>query len=61
MDVVGSIAHFGRKGFPEVSYCLGKQYWGRGLATAALQEFLGALTVGPGWSRTTHDPSECCR
>lgn len=39
-DVAGSVLSYESEGQPEVSYWLGAQYWGRGLATAALQEFL---------------------
>lgn len=37
--VVGYIAQFTRSGQPEVSYCLGTQYWGNGFATEALRLF----------------------
>jgi RimJ/RimL family protein N-acetyltransferase len=38
--VAGHIASFGRESEREVTYWIGKQYWGRGVATKALSEFL---------------------
>lgn len=38
--VVGSVLCYEESGKPEVSYWLGKEYWGKGLATRALAEFL---------------------
>jgi RimJ/RimL family protein N-acetyltransferase len=39
-QVVGSVLSYEEEGKPEVSYWLGKEYWGKGLATRALAEFL---------------------
>ncbi len=39
-QVAGSIFSYQHEGRPEVSYWLGRQYWGKGLATRALAEFL---------------------
>ncbi len=39
-QVVGSVLSYEEAGKPEVSYWLGKEYWGKGLATRALAEFL---------------------
>jgi RimJ/RimL family protein N-acetyltransferase len=50
-QVVGYLAHFKRKDLPEVSYELGPQYWGRGYATKALQQFLKELTIRPLYAR----------
>jgi RimJ/RimL family protein N-acetyltransferase len=41
--VVGSVLSYEEGGRPEVSYWLGKEYWGKGLATQALTEFLTHL------------------
>jgi RimJ/RimL family protein N-acetyltransferase len=38
--VVGSVLSYEEGGRPEVSFWLGKEYWGRGLATEALLQFL---------------------
>ena len=39
-QVVGSVLSYEDQGKPEVSYWLGKAYWGKGIATWALKEFL---------------------
>jgi len=38
--VAGSVSSYEEEGNPEVTYWLGKEYWGQGIATWALQEFL---------------------
>ena len=39
-QVAGSIASYLEDGKPEVTYWLGKEYWGKGIATEALKELL---------------------
>jgi RimJ/RimL family protein N-acetyltransferase len=39
-QVVGSVSSYEDAGKPEVSYWIGKAYWGKGIATWALSEFL---------------------
>lgn len=39
-QVAGSVLSYEDEGKPEVSYWLGKEYWGKGIATWALTEFL---------------------
>ena len=39
-QVAGSVSSYEEEGKPEVTYWLGKEYWGRGIATWALQTFL---------------------
>jgi len=39
-QVAGTVSSYEDEGNPEVTYWLGKEYWGRGIATWALQEFL---------------------
>jgi RimJ/RimL family protein N-acetyltransferase len=39
-QVVGSVSSYEEEGKPEVTYWLGKDYWGQGIATWALKEFL---------------------
>ena len=38
--VAGSVSSYEEEGRPEVTYWLGKEYWGKGIATRALREFL---------------------
>jgi RimJ/RimL family protein N-acetyltransferase len=46
-DVAGQLLSFPREGVREVGYWLGRQFWGRGIATAALAEFLPLVTERP--------------
>jgi RimJ/RimL family protein N-acetyltransferase len=38
--VAGSVSSYEDEGKPEVTYWLGREYWGKGIATWALAEFL---------------------
>ncbi len=42
-------------GQPEVSYWIGKNYWGKGVATKALSAFLGYIKVHPLYARVVKD------
>ncbi|HEX9333008.1 MAG TPA: GNAT family N-acetyltransferase [Anaerolineales bacterium] len=46
-DVVGNIVCFEQLGEREVGYWLGKEYWGKGIATQALAEFLETIKIRP--------------
>jgi RimJ/RimL family protein N-acetyltransferase len=48
-DVAGSIGSWGDPGERELTYWIGRSYWGKGIATAALNAF---LTIDP--SRPLH-------
>ena len=39
-QVVGSVSSYEDAGKPEVTYWIGKAYWGKGIATRALSDFL---------------------
>jgi RimJ/RimL family protein N-acetyltransferase len=56
-QVVGSVAKFVDKEFgkPEVTYWIGKEYWGMGLATKALTRFLLDVTIRPIYGRAAMD------
>ena len=60
-QVVGHIASFERWGKPEVSYWIGKEYWGKGLATRALSEFLRQVKVRPVYARAAKDNTASLR
>jgi RimJ/RimL family protein N-acetyltransferase len=53
--VAGYVACFEQFGELEVSYWIGKEYWGRGLATKALSDFLGYVKVRPLYARVAKD------
>jgi RimJ/RimL family protein N-acetyltransferase len=45
--VAGNIVSFERSGGREVGYWLGREYWGKGIATRALSEFLRQVKTRP--------------
>jgi RimJ/RimL family protein N-acetyltransferase len=59
--VAGSVSCFLMFGQPSVSYWLGKEYWGRGIATAALGAFLQQLAVRPLYARAAKDNAASLR
>ena len=61
-QVVGSVLSYEESGKPEVSYWLGKEYWGRGLATRALADFLAHVNLTrPIYARFAKDNIASCR
>jgi RimJ/RimL family protein N-acetyltransferase len=46
-QVAGNVVSFERYGKREVGYWIGREYWGKGIATKALQEFLGHVETRP--------------
>jgi RimJ/RimL family protein N-acetyltransferase len=46
-QVVGHVQSFVRDGVQEVGYWLGREFWGRGYASAALAQFLPLVPVRP--------------
>lgn len=46
-DVAGNVVCFDQLGEREVGYWLGKEFWGRGIATAALTQFLELIQTRP--------------
>lgn len=53
--VAGSIIGFERSGSREVTYWIGREYWGRGVATRALAEFLRRTPERPLYARAAKD------
>ena len=54
-DVVGHVASFERSGLLEVTYWIGREHWGKGVATRALSVFLEAVKVRPIHARVAKD------
>lgn len=46
-NVAGNIVSFIQLGEREVGYWLGKEYWGKGIATQALEQFLRLIETRP--------------
>jgi RimJ/RimL family protein N-acetyltransferase len=45
--VAGNIVGFEQSGRSKVGYWIGKNYWGKGIATKALSQFLGHVKTRP--------------
>ncbi|MEW1639454.1 GNAT family N-acetyltransferase [Streptomyces sp. NPDC093801] len=54
-EVVGHAAVFGPPGEREVTYWIGRAYWGRGAATAALRALIAAVPDRPLHARAAAD------
>ncbi|GGC43940.1 N-acetyltransferase [Parapedobacter defluvii] len=54
-NTVGSIAKFERNGEAEITYWIDKTYWGKGIATTALRDFLSIETIRPIFGRVAFD------
>ncbi|WP_409271667.1 GNAT family N-acetyltransferase [Neobacillus sp. SCS-31] len=53
--VTGHVSNFELFGVPVVSYWIGKEYWGQGIATRALSEFLKHIKIRPLYARAAKD------
>jgi RimJ/RimL family protein N-acetyltransferase len=54
-EVAGHVLQFDRMGYPEVGYWLGKAFWGKGVATRALSQFLKHIRARPLYARAAKD------
>jgi RimJ/RimL family protein N-acetyltransferase len=54
-QVAGHILSYTDSGHLEVSYWIGKDYWGRGIATRALSAFLDLIKTRPLYARAAKD------
>ena len=54
-EVVGTIGSWGDPGEREVTYWIGRSYWGKGIATAALAAFLTVERTRPLHARVAYD------
>jgi RimJ/RimL family protein N-acetyltransferase len=52
---VGHIAAFDMAGDREITYWVGREVWGRGVASEAVRQFLDVETTRPLFARTAHD------
>ena len=53
--IVGSIAKFVIEGDTEITYWIDRKFWGQGIATKALTEFLAFETIRPIFGRVAFD------
>jgi len=49
-QVAGNMLSWEQSGKREVGYWLGKEFWGKGIATEALKQFLGVVKTRPLWA-----------
>lgn len=54
-EIVGSIAKFVIEGDTEITYWIDKKFWGKGVATTALKEFLKIERTRPIFARAAFD------
>ena len=53
--IAGSVSSYVMDGNTEVTYWLGREFWGRGIATAALADFLNEQITRPIYARAVKD------
>ncbi len=49
-QVAGYLGSWEMEGKREVGYWLGREFWGKGIATEALSQFLGVVKTRPLWA-----------
>ena len=54
-EIAGSVSTYEMEGEPQITYWIGKQYWGKGIATQALQAFLKDMKERPVYGRIAID------
>ncbi len=54
-EVAGHVSCYEHEGKTEVTYWLGKEYWGRGIATQALRTFVQSVPARPLYARAAKD------
>jgi RimJ/RimL family protein N-acetyltransferase len=52
-QVAGNVQSFVRDGVREVGYWLGQEFWGRGIASEALRQFLPLVPIRPLFAQLT--------
>jgi RimJ/RimL family protein N-acetyltransferase len=60
-NIAGHIASFRRFGDLEVTYWIGREYWGKGIASAALAQFLAIQKERPIHARAARDNAASLR
>ena len=54
-QAAGYVSKYEHQLGPEVTYWLGREYWGKGIATDALKQLLEIVTTRPVFARTAKD------
>jgi [ribosomal protein S5]-alanine N-acetyltransferase len=54
-EIVGSIAKYVMENEAEITYWIDRKYWGQGIATTALKDFLKMVQIRPIYGRVAFD------
>lgn len=54
-QIVGHVLKYEESGPPDVSYWIGQEFWGKGIATQALTAFLEIVSARPMFARAAKD------
>lgn len=54
-EIVGSVAKYEMEGDAEITYAIKKEFWGKGIATKAVQQFLLVEIARPMFARVAFD------
>ncbi|MBA3872420.1 MAG: GNAT family N-acetyltransferase [Anaerolineae bacterium] len=54
-QIAGNIAKFTMFNQPEIGYWIGKEFWGKGITTQALEAFLKIVTIRPLYAAAASD------
>ncbi|MCM2998600.1 MULTISPECIES: GNAT family N-acetyltransferase [Paenibacillus] len=60
-QVAGHVSSFEQFGEREVSYWIGREYWGRGIATRSLSQLLDYVNIRPLFARSAKDNTASIR
>lgn len=60
-EVVGSVGSFLSEGKPQVTYWIGRQFWGQGIASSALSKFVQAVKTRPLYASAARDNAASIR
>lgn len=54
-DVTGYLTKYDINDKPQIGFVLGREFWGKGIATESAREFLSSFTQRPVYARTAFD------
>ena len=60
-EVAGYMTKYVLDGAPQIGFVLGREFWGKGIATESLREFLSIISERPIYARTAFDNESSMR
>ena len=60
-EIAGYLTKYELDGEPQIGFVLGREFWGKGLATKSLREFLSIIEDRPIYARTAFDNENSMR